>query len=96
MTEWNFRQHMIFEQNEKYWNAEAPHLFRAKKIKALMIDSYNTALNMYCTGEIDWLGAQTMVPSEFIDRMRQYKDHDNSPYLGAYFYWFNTKVAACR
>jgi len=92
MTDWRFRQHMIFEKNERYWNADAPHLFKAKKIKALMIDSYNTALNMYCTGEIDWLGAQTMVPSEFMDRMRQYKDHDNSPYLGAYFYWFNTEA----
>lgn len=92
MTEWRFRQHMIFEKNEKFWNADDPTLFRAKKIKALMIDSYNTALNMYCTGEIDWLGAQTMVPSEFMDRMQEYKDHDNSPYLGAYFYWFNTKA----
>ena len=57
-----------------------------------MIDSYNTTLNMYSTGEVDWLGAQTMVPSEFMDRMKQYKDHDNSPYMGAYFYWFNTKA----
>ena len=91
MVEHRFRQHMMFEKNEYYWNAQAPHLFRAKRIKALMIDSYNTALNMYCTGEIDWLGAQTMVPSEFIDRMQSYKDYVNSPYLGAYFYWFNTQ-----
>lgn len=90
MTEWRFRQHMLFEKNERYWNADAPHLFRGKKIKALMVESYNTALNMYCTGEIDWLGAQTMVPSEFIDRMESYKDYVNSPYLGVYFYWFNT------
>ena len=92
MTEWRFRQHMLFEKNPNYWNADAAHLFRAKKIKALMIDSYNTALNMYCTGEIDWLGAQTMVPSEFIDRMQNYEDYVNSPYLGAYFYWFNTEA----
>lgn len=92
MTEWKFRQYMLFEKNEKYWNADAPHLFRGKKVRVLMIESYNTALNMYCAGEIDWLGSQAMVPSEFMDRMKTYKDHDNSRYLGIYFYWFNTDI----
>ena len=90
MTQWRFRQHMIFERNDRYWNVDAPHICQTKTIRVLMIDSYNTALNMYCTGEIDWLGGQTMVPSEFIDRMQHYQDYENSPYLGAYFYWFNT------
>ena len=92
MTEWKFRQYMLFEKNDRYWNADAPHLFRAKKIRALMIESYNTALNMYCAGEIDWLGSQAMVPSELMDRMKTYHDHDNSRYLGIYFYWFNTAI----
>ena len=89
LVEWKFRQYMLFEKNERYWN-QAPHLCRAKKVRALMVESYNTALNLYCGGEIDWLGGQAMIPSEFMDRMKNYKDYDNSRYLGVYFYWFNT------
>lgn len=92
MTEHRFRQHMLFEANENYWNADDPTLFGAKKVRALLIESYNTALNMYCTGEIDWLGAQTPVPSEFVDQMQSFKDYNNSPYLAAYFYWINVKA----
>ena len=92
MTEWRFRQHMLFEKNEHYWNADDPTLFRVKKVRALMIESYNTALNMYCTGEIDWLGSQTPVPSEFVDQMQTFKDYNNSPYLAAYFYWINVEA----
>ena len=89
LTEWKFRQYMLFEKNDRYWN-QAEHLFRTKKIRSVMVESYNTSLNLYCGGEIDWLGKQAMIPSEFMDRMKHYKDYRNSRYLGVYFYWFNT------
>ena len=82
MTEWKFRQYMVFEKNEKYWNADAVKL---KRVRASMIESYNTALNMYNAGEIDWPGGNTSLPAEFMDHLKQYKDFRYSPYLAEYF-----------
>lgn len=90
LKEWRFRQYMLFERNDHYWNVDAPHLCRIKTVKTPMVESYNTCLNLYCAGEVDWTGGQTMVPSEFIDKMKAYQDFDNSRYLGVYFYWINT------
>ena len=87
LTEWKFRQYMLFTKNDRYWNADAVHI---KKIKALMIESYNTALNMYRAGEIDFPGGNSSLPSEFIDHLRRYKDFHHAPYLAEYFYWMNT------
>ena len=90
MTEWKFRQYMIFERNDRYWNISAPHIGRLRKVKVLMIQSYNTGLNLYCAGEVDWTGKQAMVPAEFMTRMESYKDFNVSRNLAVYFYWFNT------
>lgn len=89
LEEWRFRQYMLFAKNEHYWNADQ---VRIQRVKALMVESYNTSLNMYRAGEIDWPGGNTALPSEFLDHLRQYKDFQDAPYLGVYFYWFNTKT----
>jgi oligopeptide transport system substrate-binding protein len=88
LKEWRFRQFMRFEKNPHYWNAKA---IQIGSVKALMVESYNTVLNLYRTGEIDSLGHNTPVPNEFVDHLRRYKDFHDDPYLGVYFYWINTK-----
>ena len=88
MTEWKFRQYMIFEKNPEYWN---PSSVKVDKIRLLMIESYNTALNMYKAGELDWPGSNTPLPNEFMEPMKQYKDFHFAPNLAVYFYWLNTK-----
>ncbi|MCA9187741.1 MAG: peptide ABC transporter substrate-binding protein, partial [Planctomycetales bacterium] len=88
LKEWKFRQYGIFERNDRYWLA--PQI-RLKRVKLMMIENYNTCLNMYKTGEIDWLGRNTPPPSEFLDHLAKYKDFHNEPNLSSYFYWVNTK-----
>ena len=87
LKHWRFRQSMEFEKNPHYWNADQ---VRTPTIRASMVESYNTALNLYYTGEIDFPG-NTPPPSEFMDTLRRYKDFRSDPFLGVYFYWFNTK-----
>jgi len=88
LKDWKFRQYMLFEKNPRYWNAQ---IVRTPRIKATMVESYNTALNLYTTGEMDFPGGNTQLPAEFMDHLKKYNDFRRDPYMAAYFYWFNTK-----
>ncbi|MFC1758443.1 peptide ABC transporter substrate-binding protein [Planctomycetota bacterium] len=90
MTAWKFRQQMEFEANEHYWNCEHPDLFKIKRVKMLEIENYNTCVNMYFCGEVDLPGANTSLPAEFMDHLKEYKDFRSDPYLSVYVYWLNT------
>ena len=87
MTDWQFRQHMTFEKNRKYWDADSVKLDR---VRVAMVESSTTAMNMYVAGEFDWPGGSTSLPAEFMDHLESYKDFHSHPYLGVYFYWINT------
>jgi oligopeptide transport system substrate-binding protein len=88
LKEWKFRQYLILQKNPKYWDAQ--HV-RITTIKLLEIESYVTALNMYRAGELDWIGSNTSLPSEFMEHLSKYKDFRQEPHLAVYFYWLNTK-----
>jgi oligopeptide transport system substrate-binding protein len=88
LTEWKFRQHMIFKKNPNYWDASRVKL---EKIKVLMVESYNTTLNLYRTGEVDWIGRNANLPAEFMQHLEPHKDFRRSPLLSVYFYWLNTR-----
>jgi oligopeptide transport system substrate-binding protein len=62
------------------------------KIKILEVESYNTTLNLYRTGDLDWLGSNGALPSEFMDHLQTFKDFKRDPYLSVYFYWINTQA----
>jgi ABC-type oligopeptide transport system substrate-binding subunit len=87
MTEWWFRQHMTFERNPRYWDAVN---VRTERVRLAMVENATTELAMYATGEFDWPGSNSALPSEFIDYLAKFKDFQQHPYLGVYFYWINT------
>lgn len=89
MTEWRFRQRMVFERNPGYWDAANVKLDR---VRVAMVESYNTALTMYAAGEFDWPGSSTSLPAEFLDYLARYKDFHRHPYLASYYYWINTQA----
>lgn len=89
MTEWRFRQRMVFERNPRYW--DAAHV-RLDRVRVAMVESYTTALTMYAAGEFDWPGSNTSLPAEFLDYLAGYKDYRRHPYLASYYYWINTKA----
>jgi ABC-type oligopeptide transport system substrate-binding subunit len=89
LSEWEFRQRMVFERNPRYWDAVNVRLDR---VRVAMVESYTTALNMYAAGEFDWPGSNTSLPAEFMDYLAGYKDYRRHPYLASYYYWINTKA----
>ncbi|KAK1548132.1 hypothetical protein Q3G72_020800 [Acer saccharum] len=89
LSRWRFRQDIELTKNPHYWGAGDVGLTH---IKVLEVENAHTALNLYRTGQLDWLGANTSVPSAYLKTLRRYHDFHQDPILSVYFYWLNTQV----
>ncbi len=89
IEEWKFRQYYLLKKNPRYW--DAAHV-RTPRIRLALVENSNTTLNLYEAGELDYIGNNAALPSEFMDHLRRFKDFRTGPYLGSYFYWINTKA----
>jgi len=87
IKEWKFRQYILFERNARYWDAAN---VKTSRIRFAMVDSYNTTLNLYKTGELDYVGANSSLPAEFSDHLATFRDFHRDPYLSTYLFWLNT------
>jgi oligopeptide transport system substrate-binding protein len=71
-------------KNPRYWDADAVHV---RTIDVLALDHLGTLLNLYLTGEVDWI---ERVPPHAAPRLRGRPDFHVTPALGTYFYRVNT------
>jgi oligopeptide transport system substrate-binding protein len=62
-----------------------------KAVDALSLEDASTALNLFLTGEVDWL--DSLYPNDLIDVLKTRPDFYKSPGLSVYFYRFNTTRA---
>ena len=84
MTTWKHNSYIDAVKNPYYWDAAT---VRIQKIRFTLVQNESTELTMYDTGVID----QTdRVPLPEIDRLRNEGILKISPYLGTYYYQFNT------
>lgn len=86
ITDAQFRQYYVLEKNPRYWDAE--HV-RIPRVKFLLVENTNTTLNLYRTADIDWIGANSVIPNEFNEVLQNYRDMHRHAYLGTYYYWVN-------
>lgn len=85
LKRWLVNDHIRLERNETYWGKKDVHL---KAIDALSVEDASTALNLFLTGEIDWL--PDLYPADLIDELKVRRDFYTSPAMIVYFYRFNT------
>ncbi|MCB9873591.1 MAG: peptide ABC transporter substrate-binding protein [Planctomycetaceae bacterium] len=80
------RDRMRLVKNPQYWDADRVKL---EIVDAMAVKSVTTALNMYLTGQLDWV---TDVPASVIPELiaRPEKDFIPTPVLIIYFYRLNT------
>ena len=90
LKRWRFKDHFLLQKNERYWRAEAVAL---KEVRLLAIENMQTALNLYRTGDLDWLGRNSPVPPEFISSLRPFSDFYMTPILAVEYLWLNTGAA---
>ena len=73
------------EKSPTYWDAEHVAM---RTIDILAVEHYGTMLNLYLSGEVDWIDrcAPNLIP-----RMLEREDFRPRPYLGSYFYRVNVR-----
>jgi len=81
------RDRIRLVKNPRYWDRDNVKL---DVIDALAVESYATNLNLYLTGQVDWI---YMVPTEVVPDLmaRPQGDFRPSPYLSTYYYLFNAE-----
>jgi len=78
------RDRIRLVKNPTYWNRDA---VRLQTIDALAVKSVTTMLNLYMTGQVDWIPA---VPAEVVTDLLARDDFRPAPFLALYYYLINT------
>ena len=78
------RDRVRLVKNERYFDAANVAI---ETIDAMSLESGNTALNMYETGQLDWV---TEPPSLLLKELKKRDDFYPAPMLSIYFYRINT------
>ncbi len=77
-------------KNDLYWNRDA---IRLETVDFLAVESTFTALNLYLTGDVDWIGDVPPPALKEILKQKPPRDDINpQPYLNTYFYLLNTTL----
>jgi oligopeptide transport system substrate-binding protein len=85
LASWQVGNRIRLERSNTYWGRE--HVSLAS-VDALAMENVTTSLNLYLTGEVDWLPHGTF-PQELAPDLRQRKDFYLGPALIAYYYRIN-------
>jgi oligopeptide transport system substrate-binding protein len=84
LREWSARKRIVMTPNETYWD----HGFvKLTKITALPFDDLDVVYNKFINGEVHWIKT---VPTAKLDDAKKRPEYFVAPYLGSYFYRFNT------
>jgi oligopeptide transport system substrate-binding protein len=86
LKRWIVNDHIRLERNETYWGKRD---VRLGAVDALSIESETTALNLYLTGEVDWLPES--YPKDLTEELKKRSDFRTTPGLIVYFYRFNVR-----
>ena len=71
-------------KNPHYWDRDNVAF---ETIDALPISHWGTSVNMYLTGEVDWIDGS--IPPNLVPALLKREDFIPKPYLGSYFYRVN-------
>ncbi len=86
LVSWRVNDRIRLRRNPNYW--DAPNV-RSEVIDVLAGDSAHTALNLYLSGDVDFIIDKDMFPTELGEALRARPDFHRYDYLGAYFLRFN-------
>jgi oligopeptide transport system substrate-binding protein len=81
---WRVNEKIRLVKSDTYWGKDSIAL---DIIDALPIENYNTALNVYLTGGVDWT---TTYPASIVDALKDRPDFRRTPGMVVYYYRFNT------
>ena len=89
LVSWDHKDNIVIEKNEDYWDADTVKL---ETITMHMVEEESTALQMFESGDLDWVGDPTdSVPLAAIPSMKDAGELNISDRAGVYYYSFNTE-----
>ena len=87
LVSWDHNDKVVLEKNEDYWDAETVKL---EQITMHMINDESTALQMYESGELDWIGDPLdSIPLAAIQTMKDAGELSIADRTGLYYYTVN-------
>ena len=89
LDEHKFRYEITFKPNPRWYAADQ---LKLKRIVWLEVEPYHSTMNLYKTGEIDWIGQVSALPAAYMDVLEGYDDFSREWWLSTYWYEFNTKA----
>ena len=84
---WRLNYKIRLRKNPNYWDSANT---RTEVIDFLSVSAPNTTLNLYETGRANVIWDLTSIPNELVDELKKRPDYHAFPYLGTYFFRFNT------
>ncbi len=84
MEAWEVNRKIRMRRNPRYWGAKEVSL---ETVDALPVENQTTALNLYLSGDVDWLPGT--YPPDLIDQLKSRPDFYSSPGMVVYYYKFN-------
>ena len=84
LASWRVNDRIRLLRSDSYWGRDEVQL---GSVDALAIENETTALNLYLTGQVDWLPSS--YPSDLVDRLRVRPDFYSGPAMIVYYYRFN-------
>jgi oligopeptide transport system substrate-binding protein len=84
LQHWKVNQKIRLKKSETYWGRDEVHL---ETVDILPLENQTTALNLYLTGEADWLPAT--YPPDLIDHLKPRSDFRANAAAITYFYRIN-------
>jgi oligopeptide transport system substrate-binding protein len=85
MAEWQVGDHIRFVKSDTYWGK---HEVRVNTIDALPVENQTASLNLYLSGDVDWL-PNNSYPVDLADYLKTRPDFYRAPALIFYFYRIN-------
>jgi oligopeptide transport system substrate-binding protein len=85
LEHWRVNDRIRLRKNELYWGKSE---VRSEIIEALPTENATTALNLYLTGEVDWLPSN--YPTDLVEQLRPRSDFYVHAAFTLYYYRFNT------
>ncbi|HWA77460.1 MAG TPA: peptide ABC transporter substrate-binding protein [Polyangiaceae bacterium] len=86
LAEWRVGSGIRLERSETYWGRKQVSL---RSVEALPMENVTTALNLYLSGDVDWLPSNTY-PTDLASYLRTRPDYYMGPALIVYYYRINT------
>lgn len=89
LSSWIINYQIELKKSPTYWGRDEVKLDRAV---AIVSDDNHAMMRLFRTGELDWLGADTQPPQEYLSFLQGKRDYQTNPELATYFYWLNLRT----